>query len=163
MSRPLQSWSIWRGRQRREPGGVSYIRARVTGVTRRASVFDDLVMVRGLIATVSQALPADFDWMVRTLALAQARSASAGFDAGPCHGDTNVFDVLMLDDGGVRLVDWDVAALMDPLQDIGALLAEIRPFDSDAREVFEMAWVRSAVRCSTGRGSTGLRTRCAGH
>lgn len=112
----------------------------LTGVTRRASVFDDLAVVRGLIAKVGGALPTDFDWMLRTLAPAQARIESAGFDAVPCHGDGNVSNVLMLDDGSMRLVDWDVAALMDPLQDIGALLAEIRPFDSDAREVFEMAW-----------------------
>ncbi|WP_072804060.1 phosphotransferase [Rhodococcoides yunnanense] len=112
----------------------------MTGVTRRASVFEDLALVRGLIATVGGALPADFDWMLRTLAPAQAAIESSGFDAVPCHGDGNVSNVLMLDDGSMRLVDWDVAALMDPLQDIGALLAEIRPFDSDAREVFEMAW-----------------------
>ncbi|WP_052060027.1 phosphotransferase [Rhodococcoides fascians] len=112
----------------------------LTGVTRRASAFDDLAVVRGLIARVGGALPADFDWMLRTLAPAQERIESAGFDAVPCHGDGNVSNVLMLDDGTMRLVDWDVAAVMDPLQDIGALLAEIRPFDSDAREVFEMAW-----------------------
>jgi aminoglycoside phosphotransferase (APT) family kinase protein len=38
------------------------------------------------------------------------------------------------------LVDWDVAAVMDPLQDLGTLLAEVRPFDSTAREAFESAW-----------------------
>jgi aminoglycoside phosphotransferase (APT) family kinase protein len=38
------------------------------------------------------------------------------------------------------LVDWDVAAVMDPLQDIGVLLAEVRPFDATAREAFAAAW-----------------------
>lgn len=112
----------------------------LSGITRRASVFDDLAHMRGLVEKVGGVLPTDFAWMLRTLAPAQARIEAAGVDAVPCHGDGNVSNVLMLDDGTMRLVDWDSAALMDPLQDIGALLAEIRPFDSDAREVFEMAW-----------------------
>jgi thiamine kinase-like enzyme len=112
----------------------------LSGITRRASVFDDLTQARGLVDSAGGVLPTDFDWMLRTLAPAAARIENADFDAVPCHGDGNVSNVLMLDDGSMRLVDWDVAALMDPLQDIGALLAEIRPFDSDAREVFEMAW-----------------------
>ena len=110
------------------------------GVKRRASVFDDLTQARNLVEKVGGALPADFDWMLRTLAPAQARIEAAGYDVVPCHGDGNVSNVLVLDDGSMRLVDWDVAAMMDPLQDIGVLLAEIRPFDSDARAVFEMAW-----------------------
>ncbi|MDI9927458.1 phosphotransferase [Rhodococcus sp. IEGM 1341] len=112
----------------------------LNGITRRASVFDDLTQARSLVEQVGGALPADFDWMLRTLGPAEARIESAGVDAVPCHGDGNVSNVLVLDDGSMRLVDWDVAALMDPLQDIGALLAEIRPFDTDAREVFEMMW-----------------------
>ena len=110
------------------------------GVKRRASVFDDLTQARNLVEKVGGALPADFEWMLRTLAPAQARIEAAGYDVVPCHGDGNVSNVLVLDDGSMRLVDWDVAAMMDPLQDIGVLLAEIRPFDSDARAVFEMAW-----------------------
>ena len=113
---------------------------RLSGITRRASVFEDLAHVIGLVEKVGGLFPADFDWMLRTLAPARVRIDGTGFDAVPCHGDGNVSNVLMLDDGGMRLVDWDVAALMDPLQDIGALLAEIRPFDTDAREVFEMMW-----------------------
>lgn len=110
------------------------------GITRRAGVFEDLDQVRRLIEKVGGALPLDFDWIMRTLSPAQARIESAGFDPVPCHGDGNVSNVLVLDDGSMRLLDWDTAAVMDPMQDLGALLAEIRPFDSDAREVFEMYW-----------------------
>ncbi len=56
---------------------------------------------------------------------------ASGFDLVPCHGDGNVSNVLLADDGRMMLVDWDVAAVMDPLQDIGVLLAEVRPFDRD--------------------------------
>ncbi|WP_072804098.1 hypothetical protein [Rhodococcoides yunnanense] len=60
---------------------------RLAGVTRRASVFEDPAVVRGLIAKVGGALPADFQWMLRTLAPDKARIESTGFDAVPCHGD----------------------------------------------------------------------------
>jgi len=48
--------------------------------------------------------------------------------------------MVMRADQRLLLVDWDCAAMMDPLQDLGSLLQEIRPADPDAREVFEMYW-----------------------
>lgn len=55
----------------------------LSAVRRRASVFDDLAVVRSLIAKVGGALPADFDWMLHTLAPAEARIEASGFDAVP--------------------------------------------------------------------------------
>jgi hypothetical protein len=109
-------------------------------ITRTATVFDDVRRMTAL-ATVNQVtLPADFDWMLRMLDMAERRIVTAGFDLVPCHGDGNVSNVLLADDGRMMLVDWDVAAVMDPLQDIGVLLAEVRPFDATAREAFAAAW-----------------------
>lgn len=119
------------------------LRARVhgfTSITRRATVFDDIRALSALAAARSVALPADFGWMCRHLDMAEKRIVATGFDTVPAHGDGNVSNVLRTAEGGLLLVDWDVAAVMDPLQDIGALLAEVRPFDSDARVAFEMAW-----------------------
>jgi Phosphotransferase enzyme family len=108
---------------------------------RRASVFDDIRAAHRLVSDAGGALPADLDWMLRLLAPAERRIAAAGCDALPCHGDGNVSNVLFERGGdGLRLVDWDCAATMDPLQDLGVLLQEIRPFDGSAREVFEMYW-----------------------
>ncbi|KAA0102092.1 hypothetical protein CIW49_01775 [Mycolicibacterium sp. P1-18] len=109
-------------------------------ITRSATVFDDIRALTALAAANSVALPADFDWMVRMLAMAEGRIVATGFDTAPCHGDGNVSNVLLADDGRTLLLDWDVAAVMDPLQDVGVLLAEVRPFDSTARQAFEMAW-----------------------
>lgn len=109
-------------------------------ITRTATVFDDIRALTDLALTNGVILPADFDWMLRMLGMAEKRIVAAGFDLVPCHGDGNVSNVLLADDGRMLLVDWDVAALMDPLQDIGVLLAEVRPFDSTAREVFAAAW-----------------------
>jgi thiamine kinase-like enzyme len=109
-------------------------------ITRVATVFDDIRALSALATTIAVNLPKDFDWMVRLLDLAEKRIVATGFDRVPCHGDGNVSNVLLPRDGRMLLVDWDVAAVMDPLQDLGVLLAEVRPFDSPAREVFEMAW-----------------------
>jgi aminoglycoside phosphotransferase (APT) family kinase protein len=110
------------------------------GCTRRATVFDDIRAAHGLVGT-GGALPEDFPWMARMLGPAEERIAASGYDLVPCHGDGNVSNVLVAHgDGSLRLVDWDCAALMDPLQDLGALLQELRPFDVDARAVFEMYW-----------------------
>ena len=109
-------------------------------ITRTATVFDDLRTLTALAAATDVSLPADFDWMMRMLRMAETRITATGFDLVPCHGDGNVSNVLLTADGRMLLVDWDVAAVMDPLQDIGVLLAEVRPFDSAAREAFEMAW-----------------------
>ena len=119
------------------------LRARVhefDSITRTATVFDDIRAVTALTSANDVALPPEFDWLVRTLDMAEKRIVATGFDQVPCHGDGNVSNVLIAGDGALRLVDWDVAAVMDPLQDLGVLLAEVRPFDSAAHEAFEMAW-----------------------
>jgi hypothetical protein len=111
-----------------------------SSITRTATVFDDIRTLTGLAVANDVSLPADFDWMIRNLSMAENRIVATGFDLAPGHGDGNVSNVLLVEDGRMLLVDWDVAAVMDPLQDIGVLLAEVRPFDSSAREAFEMAW-----------------------
>ncbi|MDF2824874.1 MAG: hypothetical protein K0R68_2282 [Mycobacterium sp.] len=112
----------------------------IAGITRTASVFDDIRALTALARATDVGLPRDFDWMQRLLDMAEKRILATGFDTVAAHGDGNVSNVLLVDDGRTLLVDWDVAAVMDPLQDIGVLLAEVRPFDSAARVAFEMAW-----------------------
>jgi hypothetical protein len=112
----------------------------LTTITRKASVFDDIRSLTALATAHQVRLPTDFGWLQRQLDLAEKRIVATGFDAVPAHGDGNISNVLLAGDGRLLLVDWDVAAVMDPLQDIGVLLAEVRPFDSTARTAFEMAW-----------------------
>jgi hypothetical protein len=111
-----------------------------TSITRRATVFDDIRTLSASAVARSVVMPADFGWMRRLLDMAEKRILATGFDTVPAHGDGNVSNILLAADGRMLLVDWDVAAVMDPLQDIGVLLAEVRPFDSQARAAFEMAW-----------------------
>jgi len=111
-----------------------------TSITRTATVFDDIRNLVALTAATDAVLPTDMPWLLRHLEMAEKRITATGFDTVACHGDGNVSNVLVCDDGRLLLCDWDVAAVMDPLQDLGVLLAETRPFDASARGIFEMAW-----------------------
>ena len=102
-----------------------------TSITRVATVFDDIRALTALATTRSVLLPTDLDWMMRLVDMAEKKITATGFDLAPCHGDGNVSNVLLVDDGRMLLVDWDVAAMMDPLQDLGALLAEARNVHPD--------------------------------
>lgn len=111
----------------------------VVGDVRTASVFDD---IRSLLAATERfgtQLPAETAWMIRVLGDAEARIKADGVDFALRHGDANVSNLLIeAGTGRLRLVDWDCAALMDPLQDLGALLAEVAPFEDNAQHVFEL-------------------------
>jgi thiamine kinase-like enzyme len=108
---------------------------------RSATVFDDLQALQETAAIQRVRLPDDFPWMLRILDSADTAIAATGYDLRFCHGDGNISNVLIdRTDGALRLVDWDCAAKMDPIQDLGVMLAELAPFDLDAREIFEMYW-----------------------
>jgi hypothetical protein len=106
---------------------------------RTASVFDDVRALLALARGRGAALPTDLPWMLRVLDDAEGRILASGVDTAFCHGDGNVSNVLLGDGGTVLLLDFDVAAVMDPLQDLGSVLAELAPSDDDARPVFELA------------------------
>ena len=104
---------------------------------RRASVFDDLRHALGLARRHAAALPADLAWMLRVLDDAESRITASGVDSAFCHGDGNVSNVLLTGSGEVLLLDWDVAAVMDPAQDTGVVLTELAATEDDARALFE--------------------------
>jgi len=107
---------------------------------RRASVFDDIRAVYSLAVDAHATLPDDLPWQLRTLQDAEDRIVATGYDPVLCHGDGNISNVLLDTAGRPYLVDWDVAAVTDPLQDVGAALFELAPSDDDARPLFEIAW-----------------------
>ncbi|WP_158636068.1 phosphotransferase [Tsukamurella sputi] len=109
-------------------------------VGRPATVFDDIRTAAAAADRAGATLPADLPWILRLLSRAESAIVAAGFDQVPIHGDANVSNVLVVDDGGLLLVDYDCAADADPLQDIGSMLAELAPLESDAEGLFERAW-----------------------
>ena len=100
---------------------------------RRATVFDDVRSLTGLARAQGTVLPGDLPWMLRVLEDAELRIAATGYDTALCHGDGNVSNVLVDPPGRPLLVDCVSAAVMDPLQDLGVVLAELAPSDDYAR------------------------------
>ena len=110
-------------------------------MTKTRIVFDELSRLHQEVAQVGGILPKDINWMFRKLDAPAQRIKSAGYDLVPAHGDGNVSNVAVMHDGkGLRLLDWDSAGMMDPFQDLGVLLHELRPFDLEARAAFEAFW-----------------------
>ena len=72
-------------------------------ITRTATVFDDIHTLTELAASNAVTLPADFEWMIRMLAMAEHRITATGFDTAPCHGDGNVSNVLLGEDSRMLL------------------------------------------------------------
>ena len=80
----------------------------------------------------------------------------------PAHGDGNVSNVLIAEDGSVLLVDWDRAGDMDPFEDLGSLLAELAPQEPEARAIFERWHGRMDEGLLARARSTARRMTCAG-
>lgn len=115
--------------------------ATLPALNRTRTVFDEVRQLHRLVSDAGGAMPKDIDWMLRKLRAPEQRISSAGYDLVPAHGDGNVSNVLVKhEDNSLLLLDWDCAGMMDPLQDLGVLLQELRPADVDARQVFEMSW-----------------------
>jgi len=110
-------------------------------VVRRAVVFDEIRDVLEHAVAHNAALPGDLPWLLRVVADIEQRIEAAGFDLAFCHGDGNVSNTMIArDSGAVALLDWDACGLMDPMQDLGGILAELAPFDLEGRDLFEAYW-----------------------
>lgn len=108
---------------------------------RQATVFDDIRALHDRIAPLDVVLPGDIGWMHALIVEIGDRVSALGFDAVPVHGDANCSNVALGSDGQpTLLLDFDWAALTDPLQDIGSVLLEFSYSEYDGRELFEEAW-----------------------
>ncbi|MBB1024149.1 MULTISPECIES: aminoglycoside phosphotransferase family protein [unclassified Dietzia] len=108
---------------------------------RQATVFDDVRALHDRIAPMGTVLPGDIGWMHERIVEIGDLVSALGFDAVPVHGDANCSNVA-LGSGGqpTLLLDFDWAALADPLQDVGSVLLEFSYSEYDGRELFEEAW-----------------------
>jgi hypothetical protein len=122
---------------------------------RRWSVFDGIRTLRAVIGAEADRLPPDlppdawflFDWC-ETI---EAALAAAGTECRPAHADPHASNLLFAPDGGLRLVDFDMACDTDPHHQLGAFLNEICPFESEMRLGIEIA---------EGRYRTDVFSRC---
>lgn len=120
------------------------VRAAVGGLSpatvRTATVFDDIRSLLDRLRQTRVPLPRDTAFLCRVIDDAEARIHAVGFDRELRHGDGNLSNVLLARDGTeVLLVDWDWAAVIDPLQDLGAILVEVADDELHASEIFVAA------------------------
>lgn len=104
---------------------------------RPSDAFAEVERFAGAARAAGASLPQDIAWLLASIAEAGAAIAACGRDSVPAHGDGNVSNVLIAEDGSVLLVDWDRAGDMDPFEDLGSLLAELAPQEPEARAIFE--------------------------
>ena len=104
---------------------------------RPTDAFAEVERFAGAARAAGASLPQDIAWLLASIAEVGAAIAACGRDSVPAHGDGNVSNVLIAEDGSVLLVDWDRAGDMDPFEDLGSLLAELAPQEPEARAIFE--------------------------
>ncbi|MEO9328432.1 phosphotransferase [Gordonia aurantiaca] len=120
------------------------IRSRVAelapATVREATVFDDIRELAHRLQEAGATIPAELTYFRRILDDAEKRIAAVGVDREFRHGDGNLSNVMAARaDGSLLLLDWDLAAVMDPFQDLGVALVELAEDETHARELFEIA------------------------
>lgn len=104
---------------------------------RRLDLFAEIERLLGDCRSAKAPLPEDVDWLATSVKEAGDAIRASGIDHAPAHGDGNVSNLMFSDRGEIRLLDWDMAADMDPLLDAGAFLVEAHDSESDAAACFE--------------------------
>lgn len=88
-------------------------------------------------AAANVIMPEDSANLLRAASLIRDAIQASGIDFAFCHNDAAASNV-MLNDGQVMLVDFDIAADNDPWYDIGAFINEVCDFDPARREAVEI-------------------------
>lgn len=110
--------------------------AEVAPLARRISVFDDIEAFYAKARTVNAQAPTDLPYLVETVLMMREAAEAGAQTLVPTHGDGTLSNVLVAADGRVKLVDWDRAAMADPMEDIGAALQEMCAFEPEMRDAF---------------------------
>ena len=128
-------------RDRDRCAGIIAQRRAWSGLTFADGVADDAFeRARGMARLAEQVtspeILAGLDFLTLLAAMEQIGTAFAasGSDVAPILGDSVVSNIMLDDAGGVRLVDFDFAALGDPLRDIAGFCLEACCYDDDGVE-----------------------------
>lgn len=108
-------------------------------------VFAEVVALRAAAEREGAEIPADLWWMCDLVADIGAEIARIGFDPVPARNDGVSSNIMIGPEGAVRLLDYDRAAMNDPLYDIGVLLTETCAFASET-EAMVALWAGQADR-----------------
>jgi thiamine kinase-like enzyme len=105
---------------------------------RSWSVFDGIDLLWSILARRRDVLPADADWLLSWITCIRKAIAAAGVDLVPSHGDAHSSNVMISEDGRLMLVDFDMAANVDPYDLLGALMNELYQFESHMKPLLEV-------------------------
>jgi len=103
---------------------------------RSAGVFEEIDRFHADAKAAGAQLPADAAWLVEEIGFAAEAIGNVAGQPVPVHGDGNVSNIMISDEGDVRLLDWDRAGNADPLEDLGSLLVEAYDEEPEARDAF---------------------------
>lgn len=102
------------------------------------TVFRGIRQLKAMLAALGRRLPADADWLFAVTDMIEAAIEAAGYDLRPAHADPHSSNVMIGPDGRLMLVDFDMAADVDPYYQLGTEMNELYQFDSDMRPLLEI-------------------------
>lgn len=105
---------------------------------RTWSVFDGIDQLWAIVSADATSLPGDVEWMLSWMTPIREAVSAAGVDLKPAHGDPQASNVMLGPDGKMQLVDFDMAADIDPYYQLGVQMNELYQFESQMRPLLEM-------------------------
>lgn len=102
------------------------------------SVFDGIAAIWSLLPTTGVPLPDDVHWMRGWMTRMADAINAAGLDRRPAHGDPHSSNLMLGQNGEMALVDFDMAADIDPYYQLGAQMNELYQFESQMKPLLEM-------------------------
>jgi thiamine kinase-like enzyme len=102
------------------------------------SVFDGIDQLLPLVRQSGEAVPADTEWIIDWMSAIHAAISAAGETRKPAHGDPHSSNVMIGPGGALMLVDFDMAADIDPYYQLGIQMNELYQFESQMKPLLEM-------------------------
>jgi thiamine kinase-like enzyme len=109
-----------------------------TSFGRPWSVFDGIELLWETLSDSAVKLPADAAWTHAAMTPIRDALAASGVDLRPAHGDPHSSNVMIGPGKALMLVDFDMAADLDPYYQLGIQMNELYQFESQMMPLLEM-------------------------
>ncbi len=110
------------------------------GVTlgRSWSVFDGITQLWEIVTEGAMDLPGDAERLLSWMGPIRQAIEASGIDLKPAHGDPHSSNVMLGPNGAIQLVDFDMAADIDPYYQLGVQMNELYQFESQMKPLLDM-------------------------
>jgi hypothetical protein len=102
------------------------------------SVFDGITQLWEIVTEGAMDLPGDAGWLLAWMGPIRQAIEASGIDLKPAHGDPHSSNVMLGPNGAIQLVDFDMAADIDPYYQLGVQMNELYQFESQMKPLLEM-------------------------